>query len=179
MRPHKWIDERSQAPVLWVVGAATLVVGLSLNSFRPPGGWLPLEFPAWCRSAPSPDSWSVRERETALFGLGLDFLFMVLYPFFLSLFFGRGKAQWALPDWMLKSCGVYSGLVLLACPLDAAENIGLHRMITQSADGLELFVTVVSAAKWFIALASFPLALACGVVAACRRIPKRSPPSRR
>lgn len=163
VRPHSWIRERNQVAALWVLALAALLVSLVLGRHRPPGGWLSLEFPALAGPEwEAPESWSAGEREVALFGLGLDFLFAVLYPLFLSLLLGRAAERWTLPGWLRRTSSFFSGLVLTACPLDAAENVGLYLLIMgSSAAGLGWAVTVVSAAKWLVALAALPVAVLC------------------
>lgn len=75
------------------------------------------------------DSWSGRAREEALFTLGLDYLFLVLYPLFLSLACarlaagGRGIAA--------RAAGFVAWAVLAAAPLDAVENGALVVLLWQ------------------------------------------------
>ena len=164
MRPHVWIREERQISALWILFVAVVVVGGVLDQFRPPVGWLALEFPAWSdpSSATSPGSWKPEEREAALFGLGLDFLFLVLYPAFLSLLCGRAGCYWDLPAWLARTSLTFSGLALIAAPLDALENIGLYFLIKgESGDALQWFITAVAAPKWLIGLAAALVGLVC------------------
>lgn len=158
MRPHLWIRETRQIPVLWLLFGLIVIVAGVLSRFTPPGGWLLLEFPAWTN--PMPDQWLQREREATIFGLGVDFLFLAVYPLFLSLLLGRAATHWNLPDWLCKVSGMLAGAVLIAAPLDALENAGLYLMIAgDKSEGLRLFVTTVAAPKWFLAIAASFVAL--------------------
>jgi len=162
MRPYLWITEKHHGKALWLLFFAILVVAWFLDMHKPPDGWLSLEFPKWLGvSADPPSKWTAQQREASLFGLGLDFLFLVLYPLYLSLLCSRASLHWRVPDWLAAVCGSFSYLILAAGPLDAAENIGLYCLIA-GADGaaLQWLVTGVSAAKWLIVLACFPVASA-------------------
>lgn len=159
MRPCAWIAEEHHGKALWLLFCAVLVVAWVLDAHKPPDGWLSLEFPRWLGlSADPPRDWTADQRETALFGLGLDFLFLVLYPLYLSLLCSRARRHWSLPRWLAAACAVFSWLILVAAPLDALENIGLYRLIRGfDGEGLQWFVTVVSALKWLIGLACLPV----------------------
>lgn len=155
MKPDRWLKEEKQVAALWILALAVAVVGVALDQFRPPGGWIALELPALTKSSslPSPESWTPEQRETALFGLGLDFLFLMIYPLFLSLLCGRAALRWSLPSWLARTSAMLSGLVLLAAPLDALENIGLYLLIAgDSGQALQWFITAVAAAKWLAVL---------------------------
>jgi hypothetical protein len=163
VRPDDWISEHRQVAALWILFGAMVLTGAALNELRPPGGWVALEFPAWTPASSSPTAgWTQEDRETALFGLGLDFLFLALYPLFLSLFCARAARHWHLPARLTQAAATGSGLALLAAPLDALENIGLFFMITgETGTSLRWFVTAVAAPKWLIALAAALLSLVC------------------
>lgn len=155
MRPCVWIAEEHHGKALWVLFCTVLMAAWVLDSHKPPDGWLSLEFPRWLGlTAAPPSEWTAPEREAALFGLGLDFLFLVLYPLYLSLLCSRARRHWSQPAWLAAACAMFSWLILVAAPLDALENIGLYWLIRGTDDeALQWFVTVVSALKWLIALA--------------------------
>jgi hypothetical protein len=164
MRPHLWISEEKQVKALWLLFFAFLAVGGILGQFAPPGGWLTLEFPAFADLSleNSPASWERGERDAALFGLGLDFLFLIIYPLFLSLLCGRAGRDWKLPKWLARMSLFFSGLVLLAAPLDVIENFGLYFLIRgNTSETLQWMITTVAAFKWSIALAAGLLGLCC------------------
>lgn len=160
MGPCVWIAEEHQGKALWLLFCAVLVVAWVLDAHKPPDGWLSLEFPRWLGlSAAPPNEWSTEQRETALFGLGLDFLFLLLYPLYLSLLCDRAGRYWSLPVWLAGACAVFSWLILAAGALDVVENIGLYWLI-RGDDGaaLQWSVTLVSALKWLIALTCLAVA---------------------
>ena len=75
-------------------------------------------------------SWEADARERAAFGLGLDYLFMVVYASTIA--FGCGMASNVLrrEKWPLVSLGAWLGWgVILAAVLDAFENIALTTII--------------------------------------------------
>lgn len=164
MRPHLWITEDKQVKVLWLLLAAFVVVGGVLDQLSPPGGWLILEFPAWAdlSADKSPVSWQPGERDAALFGLGLDFLFLIIYPLLLALLCGRAGLNWNLSAWLSRTSLFFSGLVLLAAPLDALENIGLYLFIRgNTGDTLQMAISIVAGLKWFIALTAALVVALC------------------
>lgn len=56
----------------------------------------------------------------------------------------------------------FSGLVLLAAPLDVLENIGLYLLIRGNiSDTLQWSISLVAGLKWFIALAAALVAACC------------------
>lgn len=165
-----------QVRVLWILFFALLGVGGILGQLTPPGGWLALEFPAFNDLSidSSPGSWSPGERDAALFGLGLDFLFLIIYPLFLALLCGRAGRNWNLPAWLARTSLFFSGLVLFAAPLDAVENFGLYFLIRgNTSETLQWLITTVAAFKWLIALAALFVAVCCIATMLWRGLSKR------
>jgi hypothetical protein len=171
VKPDEWIRERRQVATLWILFCAMVLVAVGLDQLRPPGGWIALEFPAWTQPSSTPIAgWTQENRETVLFGLGLDFLFLVLYPLFLSLLCARAARHWRLPARLASAARISSRLVLVAAPLDALENIGLFLLITgDTSASLRWFITAVSAPKWLIALAAALVGLICLIWRLLRR----------
>ena len=164
MKPHLWIAEEKQVKVLWLLLIALVIVGGVLGKLSPPGGWLSLEFPVFADISVdnSPGSWNPRERDAALFALGLDFLFLIIYPLFLAILCGRAGLNWNLSAGLARWSLFFSGLVVLAAPLDVLENIGLYLLIRGStSDALQWSISLVAALKWFIALAATLIASCC------------------
>jgi hypothetical protein len=158
---------KSSVWVLSLLFIAVLVLSLVLDQLRPPGGWIALEFPAWVEPAPEnlPESWSRSDRDAALFGLGLDFLYLLLYPLFLSLLCARASLVWNLPGWLMRASRLCSRLVLLAAPLDALENAGLYFLIRgNDGEAFQWFISLVSAPKWIFALAALFVGILCVMV---------------
>jgi len=164
MKPHTWITRSRQVAALWILVVLVIVVGGLLDQLRPPGGWIGLEFPAMTdvMATNAPSLWQPHERERALFALGLDSLFLVLYPLLLSLLCARAAENWRLPAWLANLCGLLAGVVLLAAPLDALENAGLYLLIMgNESEALQLFITAMAAPKWLLAITTGLVWLAC------------------
>lgn len=114
------------------------------------------------------DAWQGPLRDRALFGLGFDYLFMAVYPWFLSL----GCALLA------ERAGGRTGrlgialawLVLLAWPLDAMENYALWRLFIDGASpaGVAL-VYACALPKWLLAAAAAGYLAGGGVWLGLRR----------
>ncbi len=109
--------------------------------------------------------------EKAKVSLGVDFAFLLAYPFM----FASGIAllvRARAPSVFVKTGERLQRLVLLCIPLDALENVLLWRMIDQGAtDGVMHVVTVVASVKFLLVLATV---LWC-VAAIALRITKRLP----
>jgi hypothetical protein len=88
-----WASGNSAVWSLSILLISILFLSLVLDQLRPPGGWIALEFPAWVEPAPQnlPENWSRSDRDAALFGLGLDYLYLLLYPLYLSLALRPGQ----------------------------------------------------------------------------------------
>ena len=159
-----WATGKSSVWVLSLSFIAVVVLSVVLDQLRPPGGWIALEFPAWVETAPEnlPQNWSPSERDAALRGLGLDYLYLMVYPLFLSVLCAQASLMWNLPQWLGGTCRLFSRLVWLAAPLDALENAGLYLLIGgNDAASLQWFISLVSAPKWIIALAASVVAMLC------------------
>ena len=159
-----WATGKSSVLILGFSFIALVILSLWLNELRPPGGWIALEFPAWCDTAPEhlPENWSPSERTAALRGLGLDYLYLMVYPLFLSVLCAQASLMWNLPQWLGGTCRLFSRLVWLAAPLDALENAGLFFLVRgNDAASLQWFISLVSAPKWIIALLASIVAMLC------------------
>lgn len=116
-----------------LVGIALGSIGEPLATPAAPLGIVSFEFSGDApRSAAILDSWDARAREHAMLSLGLDYLFLVLYPLWL------GLALDALGDRLAGRAGTdsfgrllrrSSPWVYAAAPLDAIENLALIRML--------------------------------------------------
>jgi uncharacterized membrane protein YhdT len=152
---------------IWILSLsfiAILILSVVLDQLRPPGGWIALEFPAWIETAPGhlPENWSPSDRDAAQWGLGLDFLYLMLYPLFLSVLCAQASLLWNLPRWLTHTTRLFSRLVWLAAPLDALENAGLFFLIRgNDAASLQWFISLVSAPKWIIALTASFVGMLC------------------
>lgn len=117
------------------------------------------------------DSWGPRQREAAAFGLGLDFLFLLLYPTAMSLAVGLAADRVALRRPRLALWGKVLALGLpVAAVLDAVENAALWRMLQLGpTDGWAIVAAGCAAAKFalvLLGLAYLGLGIALGPRAA-------------
>jgi hypothetical protein len=159
-----WASGKTSVWILSLSFIAVLALSLVLDQLRPPGGWIALEFPAWVETAPEhlPENWSPSDREAALRGLGLDYLYLLMYPLFLSLLCIRASILWNLPRWLERAGRLFGRLVWLAAPLDALENAGLYFLIRgNTSESLQWFISLVSAPKWIIALTALFVGMLC------------------
>lgn len=109
-------------------------------------------------------SWGPRQREAAAFGLGLDFLFLLLYPTALSLAAGLAAERLRARSPRASQWGKAVALSLpLAAVLDAVENAGLWRMM-QLGPGGAWPVVVGGAAALKFALVAIGLAYILGAL---------------
>jgi len=129
--PHRWI-------LLAILFAGTIILAVKLTSQgKPlrtqaaPNGILSYEF-AWNQNRAELilNSWT-NFKATARQQLLLDFPFLVFYPLLFSLACGMLADS---PSNRMAAVGIFlSWAVLAACPLDAAENIALLRMLDLGA----------------------------------------------
>ena len=76
------------------------------------------------------ESWNTASRDTALFSLGLDYLFLFIYPLTLSLMCHLVASRiWYPKSLIAKLGGLLAWLVLLAGLLDAIENYSLLQIL--------------------------------------------------
>ncbi|MEZ4587824.1 MAG: hypothetical protein R2909_15670 [Gemmatimonadales bacterium] len=115
-------------------------------------------------------SWGPRQREAASFGLGLDFLFLLLYPTAISLAVAMVTERLILPAPRLAHWGRTISLALpAAAVLDAVENAALWRMLQLGAtDGWARTAAVAASIK-FALVAVGLLFLPIGLALARRR----------
>jgi hypothetical protein len=155
--PFGWVTERAQPGLL--VGLTLLLVALSawllwldqaLVSPASPGGIVSYELAGHRdRSAAILGAWSASARSTAMLILGLDYLYLLVYPAWLSLAAARLGARlggrWRRPG------SKASWVVLGAAPLDAVEN---HALIQQLAHGPSALHAQLA---WWCAVPKFAL----------------------
>jgi len=136
--PFQWIQPEYRTKVLWVSGLFTVlmfmvmnITGASLVTSEAPQGIISFELAHTLQQALAiMDGWGPTQKMAAAYNLGIDYLFMLVYAFFLSFFcFTRAEALsplkplWAKLGWLL------GWLLLLAGLLDAMENYMLYRLL--------------------------------------------------
>ncbi len=136
--PFQWIRSEYRTNVLWISGLFTIgmfivmtVTGEPLKTAAAPQGIISFELARSLQQALSiMRSWGVEQKMAAAYSLGIDYLFMLVYAFFLSFFcftraetFSAHKPLWArfgrILGWLQLSAGL----------LDALENYMLYRLL--------------------------------------------------
>ncbi len=117
-----------------------------------PRGWLAFQLPV-CFTV-SPTTWTAGERELVCFGLGLDFLYLAVYPYLLSLLCTRAARSWPSSSRIALACRFAGIVVWAAPPADVAENILLFLWLRGTWCNAHV-ITVVAGLKWLAIL--FPL----------------------
>jgi len=136
--PFCWITERGQRYALGILAVLTISVSFSLSSNSAvlateaaPRGIISYEFAYTATAAEQMLlSWSPMARQRAMLSLGLDYLFLVLYPAFISLACARVALRLRERSPGAARLGVLlAWLVLAAGVLDAVENYALIQML--------------------------------------------------
>lgn len=123
------------------------VAGAPLKTAAAPAGIISFELAGTVeRSAAIVASWGPPQREAAAFGLGLDFLFLFLYPVTISLGC-RIVAGRLAPSWpRLSLMGTMLSVAVPLCiALDAIENAALWRILALGAAAPWPMVAAVAA----------------------------------
>lgn len=163
MDPFQWVADTAQPKVL---GGLTLLLvatslwlssmGQSLITPEAPYGIVSYELAGTAdRSDEIIRSWSVSAQAWAMLSLGLDYLYLLVYPAWFSLAAVRiGKRIG--PVWQRYALAV-SWAVLAAAPLDAVEN---YALIQQLMQGPSIFYAQLA---WWCAVPKFGLVLIAAV----------------
>ena len=136
------------AVAVWIV---LTVANAPLRTGAAPQGIVSFELAATAERADAIlASWGPRQREAASFGLGLDFLFLLLYPVAISLAcrIVAGRIGPRYPRWALAG-QVIALMVPLAVVLDAIENAALWRVLQLGSAGPWPMVAAVCAVPKF------------------------------
>ena len=159
--PFNWIDHRARRPV--VLGLTTLLVSSSawliymdrmLVSDAAPNGIISFELAGSLeRSEAIIQSWSEPARSAAMLIQGFDYLYLIIYPAWLSL---ASILLGALLGGRWQSAGMVTGwVVLLAAPLDAVENYALiQQLMSGAAAGLAQLALWCALMKFTLVLMS-------------------------
>jgi hypothetical protein len=113
-------------------------IGAALFSEAAPSGIISYEFAGTAAAADRIlRSWSPEAREHAMLSLGLDYLYLVVYPAFISLACARVAVRLRDNRPTAARLGAWlSWLVLAAGALDAVENYALIRLLVAGASDL-------------------------------------------
>lgn len=165
--PFAWVTDAAQPRLLGVLTLLALGLSLWLGSLgqalvtpEASQGIVSFELARTAaRSGAILGSWSARAREAAYLLQGLDYLYLLVYPAWLSLAAARLGARVG-GRW--ERAGVLvAWLMLAAIPLDATENLALIRQLEGGASELQ------AALAWGCAVPKFLLILvAAGYLAA-------------
>jgi hypothetical protein len=136
--PFRWISESAEgralallAALLVLLSIALSAVGAALFSEAAPQGIVSYEFAGSAAGAERIlGSWSAAAREHAMLSLGLDYLYLLVYPAFISLACVRVSRRLEAFRPGVARLGVHlSWAVLAAAPLDAIENAALIQLL--------------------------------------------------
>lgn len=151
------IFQWSAIPFLAMMVAMSLV-GAPLKSPAAPRGIITFELCAITADcAAILQTWTARQREYAMLGLGLDYLYLVLYPAVIAS--ALVLLSRSLSPRLQLAARTLAALVVLAGAADAVENYCLIRMLTTGQVGVAAMTAAVCAAAKFAILAVALLAL--------------------
>lgn len=138
----------------------TVVVAVVLYLVQPPCGYVVMELPV-LPSDPqcSPSGWDSVDVERAFFGLGLDFLFLFLYPWWLSLLCEVVEQRLDHRDLMRRTIATCGSTVWVAGALDMVENIGLYFWLSGEREATLAWMISAAAASKFMILVTVVLCL--------------------
>lgn len=169
--PLEFIPQTLRKPLFYFFFAFTIVI---FSVFRPldaplrtsaaPNGIVSFELARTLDSSQAMmNSWDANARLTAAFGLGFDYLFMLVYALALSLgllLAGHGKANWyhTITAWL--GWGAFA-----AAFFDMLENYALWRILIGSLDpSFPQIAWLCAAVKFTLLIAGILIALAGKVV---------------
>jgi hypothetical protein len=162
LNPYSWINDSAKVPVLVVLIASTIILSVALSSIGrslkneiAPQGIISFELAGSAsRANQIVNSWPDAVRQDAFLSLGLDYLFLCIYPFAISLACHLAAAKDKESGLRRGRLGAaLSWLVITAMPLDGIENYSLIRVLNSSVN--ELWPEL---AKW-CAIAKFGLVI--------------------
>jgi hypothetical protein len=175
--PFRWVAAESRAALLGVLtvllaalSVALTGIGAPLVTEAAPGGIVSFEFAGSAEQAGRiVASWPPEARERATLSLGLDYLYLLVYPAWFSLACAltarRGAGALAAAGLAL------SWLVLAAGPLDAVENAALLRLMGAApSDAAARLAWLCAGPKFALVLAASLYLLAAQAALALRRL---------
>lgn len=180
MTPFDWVSEEGRGPLLLVLtalllvlSAALAIIGEPLITAAAPGGIVSFELAGTLQRANEiTRSWSPGAREHAMLSLGLDYLYLVVYPAWLSLacLFATRRQGGRIARLGSGACWA----VLLCGPLDALENYALIGLLGPGgSDALARTACACAVPKFALVLAATLTLVAAGSLALWRRLARR------
>jgi hypothetical protein len=156
--PLDWIPLQNRKFLFYLFLASSLgllflfqPVNRPLTNAAAPGGILSLQL-AWtpARAQTMLDSWDAQARLFAAFGLGFDYLFMLVYAIALAL--GALLAAGRHPGWFDRLGAWAGGGAFLAALLDALENLGQFQQLFHGRADLAAPIGVLATLKFTLIL---------------------------
>jgi hypothetical protein len=182
--PLEFISIAHRPVLFWSLFACTLlvmlifnVIGQPLSTAAAPSGIVSLELAGSAEKTQMIlDSWDAQAQLLAAFGLGFDYLFMVIYAATLGLACLWARDSLEKHRWPLVQLGVpLAWAALAAALLDAAENVGLlWQLVFGPADSWARIAQLCAWAKFgiiFLALVFAFYAIALQLVGRLSRQP--------
>ncbi len=175
--PFVWIRESNRPAALVIATPAVIiwsgvmaVVSEPLKNATVPGGILDFEFAGNQATAQAIlDSWSPEVREMAMLGMGLDYVYLVVYSVFLSLACIAVAQRFSGPAPRAARLGFgLSWLVLTAGLFDAIENFGLIRLLIDGPSDVWARVAFVCAIPKFMLVGAAGIYAGLGWAASLR-----------
>jgi hypothetical protein len=172
---------RFRRALVWLVfanvaiGVVLMMVSNEIATDAAPNGIFSLEFAGTAADAERiQDAWSPEQRTYAGFGLGLDYLYMVLYPLGLGLLctkaslVARARPR---PRNLLAALAATAGYVaILAALLDAVENAAtLELLVSEPTDAWATMAVVAATAKFLLVAGVIVFLVVAAVVLAASR----------
>ena len=142
--PVEWIDANHRRSIFWFLLVVTLlllfvlgVVDRPLKTAASPAGILSFQFAGdLTRARQILESWDEKGRRYAAFSLGIDYLFLVIYPLTIALncVLVAESVVGRYPSYSVVGT-IVAWAQLLAGLLDAVENYALVRLLFGSQSG--------------------------------------------
>lgn len=182
LTPYSWVKERARVPLLIILITATIAlslvlssIGQSLKNQTAPQGIISFELAgSGSRAEQIVSSWPEAARRDAFLSIGVDYLFLCVYPLAISLACIVASASLTRYRLLTKAGATLGWLVLGAGVLDAVENFAMIRMLKSTGGDAWPMV-----AKWcaipkfsLVALGVFYLLLALLLLASRRFLRK-------
>lgn len=151
------------------VTVATVVVAIVLFLVQPPCGYFVMELPVLPADPRcSPSGWEPGSLELAFFGLGLDFLFLCLYPWMLSLLCEAVEERLDAHHLLKRTMAACAAMVWVAGALDFVENTGLFFWLSGEREASLAWMISAAAAGKFVILIAVVMCLLVTAVPALR-----------